>query len=113
MSQSLNREPAYHYAELAEIAALKEKSGDWRGASQYWAMAEDVARLPENRLWARSRAQYCGHEARQGLGYAGRSVPSPNLNSLKNARGTVKDDECVLTARSFIPIIAKTRYGTA
>ncbi|PHI30879.1 ANR family transcriptional regulator [Budvicia aquatica] len=97
MSQRLNPEPVRHYPELAEIAALKEQSGDWRGASQYWAMAEDVARLPENRLWAGSRARYCSHEARQGLGYAGRSVPSPNQKSLastqissKNARETVK-----------------------
>ncbi|ATX62898.1 ANR family transcriptional regulator [Yersinia hibernica] len=97
MSQRFNPEPPRHYAELAEIAALKEQSGDWRGASQYWAMAEDVARLLENRLWAGSRARYCGREAGQGLGYAGRSVPSPNLKSLtsprispKNGRETVK-----------------------
>lgn len=100
MSQRLNRAPARHYAELAEIAALKEQSGDWVGALRYWEMAENVARLPENRLWARSRARYCGREAGQGLGYAGRSVSSPDLKSLtstlispKNARGTVKDDE--------------------
>lgn len=100
MSQRFNPEPPRHYAELAEIAALKEQSGDWNGASQYWTMAEDVALLPENRLWARSRAQYCGHGAGQGLGYAGRSVPSPNLKSLtstlispKNVQGTVKEDE--------------------
>ncbi|PHI28990.1 ANR family transcriptional regulator [Budvicia aquatica] len=100
MSQRLNPEPVRHYTDLAHIAALKEKSGDWRGASQYWAMAEDVARLPENRLWARSRARYCGREAGQGLGYAGRSVSSPDLKSLtstlispKNARETVRDDE--------------------
>ena len=100
MSQRFNPEPPRHYAELAEIAALKEQSGDWRGASQYWRMAEDVARLPENRLWAGSRARYYGREAGQGLGYAGRSVSSPDLKSLtstlistKNARGTVKEDE--------------------
>ncbi|PHI30176.1 ANR family transcriptional regulator [Budvicia aquatica] len=100
MSQRLNPEPVRHYPELAHIAALKEQSGDWRGASQYWAMAEDVARLLENRLWAGSRARYCSHEARQGLGYAGRTVSSPDLKSLastpislKNAREAVRDDE--------------------
>ena len=100
MSQRFNPEPPRHYAELAEIAALKEQPGDWVGALRYWEMAENVARLPENRLWAGSRARYYGREAGQGLGYAGRSVSSPDLKSLtstlistKNARGTVKEDE--------------------
>ena len=100
MSQRLNCAPTRHYAKLAEIAALKEQPGDWVGALRYWEMAENVARLPENRLWAGSRARYYGREAGQGLGYAGRSVSSPDLKSLtstlistKNARGTVKEDE--------------------
>lgn len=52
MSHGLSGEPARHYAELAEIAVLKEQSGDWGEASRYWTRAEEVARLPVNRLWA-------------------------------------------------------------
>lgn len=102
MSQRLNHESAYPYVELAHIAALNERAGDWNGASRFWVMGKDYTRLPESRLWARSRARYCGREAGQGLGYVGRSVLSLNQKSLtstliltKNARGTVKDDECM------------------
>lgn len=107
MSQRLNCAPTRHYAKLAEIAALKEQPGDWVGALRYWEMAENVARLPENRLWAGSRARYYGREAGQGLGYAGRSVSSPDLKSLKNAQKTVKYH----SEERWHRVTASPRYG--
>ncbi|WP_373875661.1 ANR family transcriptional regulator [Budvicia aquatica] len=65
---------------MAQVAAQKERVGDWGEACMCWERAANAARLSENLNWACSRAQFCRHKAEVFKGYSGRLLSSSGLN---------------------------------
>ncbi|PHI28838.1 ANR family transcriptional regulator [Budvicia aquatica] len=82
MSQRSNLKFVSRYAELAQVAAQKERVGDWGEACMCWERAANAARLSENMAWAWSRSLFCRHEAELFKGHLGRLLSSPDLNGL-------------------------------
>lgn len=47
------------YHTWARYAALAERNGNFKQASEHWAKAAMLARCTENKFWAEARQDYC------------------------------------------------------